>query len=93
MLHSGNFGKLKSVEWDIFDEVYTGDESDLFHPDGNFSGILRDPTTTTTTATTTVIASGIFSAIMFSFVSSFSINRACCAFGSSHNPTDRLHEN
>mgnify|MGYP001800147061 FL=1 len=47
MLHSGNFGKLKSIVYDTFDEVYQGDISDLLPSDGNFTGILKEDTDVT----------------------------------------------
>jgi len=34
MLNNGNFGKLKSVIWDTFDEEYAGE---LFPPNSEFS--------------------------------------------------------
>lgn len=44
MLHSGNFGKLRSLQYDTFDEVYQGMEADLFPSDGDFTGILANTT-------------------------------------------------
>lgn len=38
MITSGNFGKLKDIEWDTFDEVFTGE---LFPATGELEYLLQ----------------------------------------------------